>query len=173
MLSNIAKAFYYIFSLAPLVILSICPLIYPKLGHLTLIIVLLSILLVVAIYYGFIVFIKKSIAESTICVQSVEVNDESLLGTLLTYIIPLIGFFFQCQNYNLIFISVVGLMFLITMFYLRIVIVSPFIVLLGYHCYKISIKNGVSGCLYITRRNIRSSKEITHAIQVFSYVFWE
>ena len=63
MLSNIAKAFYYIFSLAPLVILSICPLIYPKLGHLTLMIVLLSILLVVAIYYGFIVFIKKSIAE--------------------------------------------------------------------------------------------------------------
>ena len=171
MLSNIAKAFYYIFSLAPLVILSICPLIYPKLGHLTLIIVLLSILLVVAIYYGFIVFIKKSIAESTICVQSVEVNDESLLGTLLTYIIPLIGFFFSVPK--LIFISVVGLMFLITMFYLRIVIVSPFIVLLGYHCYKISIKNGVSGCLYITRRNIRSSKEITHAIQVFPYVFWE
>lgn len=101
MLSNIAKAFYYIFSLAPLVILSICPLIYPKLGHLTLIIVLLSILLVVAIYYGFIVFIKKSIAESTICVQSVEVNDESLLGTLLTYIIPLIGFFFSVPKLQL------------------------------------------------------------------------
>lgn len=46
-------------------------------------------------------FYKKSIAESTICVQSVEVNDESLLGTLLTYIIPLIGFFFSVPKLQL------------------------------------------------------------------------
>lgn len=117
-------------------------------------------------------WISNNIPDTSISINSIEVNDESFLRALLSYLIPLTSIFIDNKDsdYLILICSMVIIVCAIICFF-RNVIVSPFLVILGYHCYKISVQNGVDGCLLITKDTIYSPKEITSAIQIFPYIF--
>ena len=171
MLSIYAKIFYYIFSLFPFVLLGFCPVLYFKFGFITLLIVILSFIFEIVGLHLFFNWIRSTIPETTISVNSVEVNDESFLGSLLSYLIPLTSFFLDNKDNNLLMICSLVIIVCAIMCFLRNVIVSPFLVILRYHCYKISVQNGVDGCLLITKDTVYSPKEISSAIKIFPYIF--
>ena len=171
MLSIYAKIFYYILSLLPFVLLGFCPVLYLKFGVFTLLLVIVIFIAEIVGLHILFNWISHNIPETSISINSVEVNDESFLGSLLSYLIPLTSFFLDNKGNDLLMICSLVIIVCAIMCFLRNVIVSPFLVILRYHCYKISVEKGVDGCLLITKDTIYSPKEISSAIQIFPYIF--
>lgn len=171
MLSIYAKIVYYIFSLLPFVLFGLCPVLYFYLGIFTLLFVIVIFIAEIVGLHYFFYWISHNIPETSISINSVEVNDESFLGSLLTYLIPLTSFFLDNKDNDLLMICSLVIIVCVIMCFLRNVIVSPFLVILRYHCYRISLHNGVDGCLLITKATIYSPKDISSAIQIFPYIF--
>ena len=48
---------------------------------------------------------------------------------------------------------------------------NPVLIVCGYHFYKIQIKNGIGGCLLISKKKLKNKEEISNVIHVFDYVY--
>lgn len=174
-MSIIAKIFYYLLSVLPFILFGYYPFIYSYFGLAYLLI--LSVIVFGSEIFIFDIFFKliyKKLNKITIRIESVSVNDESFIGTFLSYLIPLSVFFIEkMKNNNILLICTMVVSGCLILSVLRNVIISPFLLFFQYHCYKINIVNGVGGCVLITKRTITSPKDVLYVIQIFPYFYIE
>ncbi|GEM_PF-5343706 len=165
---------YYIVLVVPFVLFSFLPAINGKCGALTCLYVFLFIVVAdMALVKLFLKKARSKLPQEPVEFSEVEIADGEVITAVLTYLVPLLTFFLDKENFALQIVIGVILCANLLPCLLRSVIPSPFLLFVGYHCYKASIRNGVGGCLLITKKMIRNPKEVKSAIHIFAYVYLE
>ncbi len=124
--------------------------------------VLLIILMVKSFNYG-----KCKLPKIAIHVTSVAPHDLPLISCIISYLLPLLSL---AIDGNTLLLSCIYFIVFIIILYMNTAIPNIILLLLGYHFYKISEKNGVSGYVLISKRKIRNPKEIRYVYRVFDFL---
>ena len=168
-------SFYYVIVLFSFAAFSFLPLIYGSLGLYGLALALVGVVTHdVYLVKLFLKLARCKVPKEPVEPSGLEVNDVNFLATTVTYLIP----FFSTSLLNVedaIMLVVIALILMLFMFLVmqNSLMPSPFLALLGYHCYKASICNGVGGCLLITKKKIKDPKEVKYVIPIFDYAYLE
>lgn len=109
-------------------------------------------------------------------IEEIEIYDSKSICTIFSYVIPIVSLLLDIfdkkilNNINpLECLLVYCFLFSIFLGMNNSIQPNPMLVLCGYHFYKIKIKDGVRGYLLISKKDIRSIKDLTEVSQCFSY----
>lgn len=174
MLSRFLKSFYYVIALFPFAAFSFLPLIYGSLGAYGLALALVGVVsLDVYLVKRFLKLARCKVPKEPVELSSLEVNDVDFLATTVTYLIPFSTSLLNVEDAIMLAVIALILMLFMLLVMQNSLMPSPFLALLGYHCYKASICNGVGGCLLITKKKIKDPKEVKSVIPLFDYAYLE
>lgn len=168
MLGWFQKCVYYLLALCPPILLSIIPLIEEYFD-----IALLSAagVLIFAIYMfvslRWLKWCTTKIPTTNVVLSSVEPYDIQNMTVLLTYILPMVSMMLTDDTNILIGVFLVVFMFIVTTL-MNTVLPNPFFIF-RYHLYKVSIRDGVSGFLLMSKRQLTSVKQVKKIYWVFDY----
>ncbi len=113
-----------------------------------------------------IVFIKlceKKLPTLNITIVSISQKDSEVFAYLATYLIPLIGVFWE---------EYLGVWILVAAGVIVLGIRTgdlgfcPILLLAGYHCYKVDLSTGTDCILISRKREVRNNKQIKQAIRI-------
>lgn len=174
MLSRYMKIFYCVIALFPFGAFSFFPLICGSFGASGLLYAFAFAGLVLLDVFLSILFLKIArckVPNEPVKLSELEVYDMEFLVAGVTYLIPFSTLLLSYENANILVMLALNLMMCMFLAILKGLWPSPFLLLLGYHCYKASICNGVGGCLLITKRKIKDPKEVKSVIPLFDYAY--
>lgn len=168
MLNVFQKGIYYCIALLPSLFIGAVPHLREYFS-LTEIIIFCLISSVLYIYLSFkwLRWCVTKIPTTNILLSSIEPYDIQNLTVILTYIIPIISLMLTESNELFIGLSLVGFLFILVTL-MNTVLPNPFFIF-RYHLYKISIRDGVSGFIFLSTRKLTSIKQVKKVYMIFDY----
>ena len=127
---------------------------------------LLIALMFIAFAYG-----KCSLPPITINVTDVSPNDAWIVAYIISYLLPLASMAIDNLNLPVLFFVSAAIVFAAP--FLNSSTPNLILFLGGYHFYKITAENGVSGYVLISKRKIRNVKDIKCVNRVFEFLLEE
>lgn len=102
-------------------------------------------------------------------VTDVSPNDTWVVGYIIAYIVPFTSVVMSTINLWIsLIVAVVALGVIIA---INNTSFNPVLMLAGFHCYKITLKNGISGCILLSKRKeIRNNDQIASILRVGNYL---
>ena len=174
MLSRYMKIFYCVIALFPFGTFSFFPLICGSFGASGLLFAFAGIVLLdVFLSMLFLRIARCKVPNEPVKLSGLEVNDVDFLVAAMTYLIPFSTLLLSIEDADMLVMLALNLTMCMLLAILKGLRPSPFLLLLGYHCYKASIYNGVGGCLLITKKKIKNPKEVKYVIPIFDYAYLE
>ena len=125
--------------------------------------ILLMMLMVVAFAYG-----KRNLPPITINVTDVSPHDAWIVAYIISYILPFASM--ALKDYNLLLCIAFPAAIVLVAPFVNSAVPNPFLFLRGYHFYQVATQNGVSGYVLISKRKIRSSKNVKRVKRVFEFL---
>lgn len=134
---------------------------------------LIALLIISAIFsfysVWFVRYCSKKMERIPISVDSILSNDNWVVAIIISYALPAVSFVFEDINTSLgIFIIFIGMVFLALS---NVIFPNPFLMMQGYHFYKITTIDGSSDiCLLSKRKSINNRNVVNTVIIAFDYL---
>ena len=125
--------------------------------------VLLIALMVIAFAYG-----KRSLPPILINVEDVSPHDIWIAAYIISYLLPFASMALDDFNLPLLFVVYFALVLVVS--FVNSPIPNLILIFGGYHFYKITSENGVSGYVLISKRKIRNAKDLKSVYRVFEFL---
>lgn len=124
---------------------------------------ILIILLYASFKYG-----EKHIASMVVRAKDVSPNDKWILAYVVTYLIPFssIGW----EHVDLKICGAISIIIICVLQYTIDAIPNPLFFIGGYHFYNLSTESGISGYILISKRKIRSIKNLKSVKRIFEFL---
>ena len=104
-------------------------------------------------------YAKKHLAPIIINVTNISPHDVWVVVYFVFYMIPCASI--VIEDFNIVIYGIFVAIFVVIVSFTNLAIPNPVLMWRGYHFYKISAGNGISGYLFVTNRQIRKAKDIT------------
>lgn len=168
MINNLQKLLYKVSNIAPVMIfLGVSLYIQGTTAKICIFFVIMGFM--ASIYTVF--FIKrceKLLPVLHIDVESVSANDEVVIAYLLTYLVPMIGVVWS-ENQSLWIVLLI--LAVIILMKINVLSFNPILLLIGYHCYKVTLSTGVSDCEVISKqKRIRNRAQIKEILRIEEFL---
>ena len=124
---------------------------------------LLMVLMLVAFSYG-----KRNLPPIIITVTDVSPNDAWIVAYIISYILPFASM--ALDDYNLLLLFSTSVAIVLVAPFVNSAVPNPLLALSRYHFYQITSENGVSGYVLISKRKIRSAKDVKRVNRVFEFL---
>lgn len=125
--------------------------------------ILLIVFMLVAFSYG-----KRNLPPIMITVTDVSPNDGWIVAYISSYILPFASMALDDYNFLLFFAIAAAIVILAP--FANSAVPNPLLALGRYHFYQITAENGVSGYVLISKRKIRSAKDVKRVNRVFEFL---
>ncbi len=165
MFGNFQKILYYILLFLPFVTAVLC--LTMSLGAIW--ILLITAVVVVFDVIGLRLWLSlciKQIPANPFETEEISPADDQFFYAFLSYVVPVIASQLDLTNSGTVIVAIICVIMMILS---GVVHLNPLFLLLGYHVYSIGSKDGVSGYLMITKRDIRKLKDIGKVRHVFQF----
>jgi hypothetical protein len=111
---------------------------------------------------------KRSLPPITINVADVSPHDAWITAYIISYLLPFASMALDDCNFPLLFVLYFALILVVS--FVNSPIPNLILFLRGYHFYKITSENGVSGYVLISKRRIRNAKDLKRVNRVFEFL---
>lgn len=134
---------------------------------------LIALLIVSALFsfysVWFVRYCRKKIERVPISIDSILSNDNWVIAVIVSYALPAVSFVFEDININIgIFIILIGIAFLALS---NVIFPNPFLMIRGYHFYKITTIDGSSDICLLSKRKSINNRNIVNTVMVaFDYL---
>lgn len=165
MFGKVQKSLYYFLLFCPFVMPFICLLLDVR----SIWIVLITANIVIAVILGMAWWLRlcrKLIPTIPFHAQDIAPADDKFFSVFLSYAVPILAVQSDISFTSAVVIAgICAVLMLLS----STVHLSPAFLILKYHVYSISSDGGLSGYLFITKRDIRAPKQIQKVKQVFDF----
>lgn len=103
-----------------------------------------------------------------ITVTDVSPNDAWIVAYIISYILPFASM--ALDDYNLLLLFSTSVAIVLVAPFVNSAVPNPLLALSRYHFYQITAENGVSGYVLISKRKIRSAKDVKRVNRVFEFL---
>lgn len=113
-----------------------------------------------------IIFVKlceKNLPTLMITADSITQDDGVVIMYVITYLVPIVGVIWKD---NQIIWMLIGAVLILMLIKINNLSFCPVLLLVGYHCFKISLSTGTECVLVSKRKGIRSNKQIGQVIRI-------
>lgn len=124
--------------------------------------ILVSFMLIAFAYY------KRNLPSIPINVTDVSPHDTYIIAYIISYLLPFVTMVIaEC---NLFLLCAISVFIILVVSIINAAMPNPILLLLGYHFYHVNAANGVSGYLLISKRKIRSAKDVKIVKRIFEFL---
>ncbi len=113
-------------------------------------------------------YVLKHMASIKINANELSPYDEKAFAYLPTYLLPFANIATKEFNLNVLF--VISLLIICGMIFCNTAFPNPVLMLGKYHFYQVSMENGVSSYLLITKQRIRNKKQIKTVYRMMEFL---
>lgn len=110
---------------------------------------------------------KRKVNVIPINLTGISSQDKWILLYVITYVLPFSNVFIEEINFAIIFI--VAFLILLIIAFSDIVLPNPFLFFFGYHTYTVSAENGIENYTLISKKKLRSIKQIKKVKRLSEY----
>lgn len=164
MINNLQKILYKISNIAPIMIFLGISL-YLQGVNIELCVFLGTVGLLASTYA--VIFIKmceKMLPVLSVKIESISSNDDIVIVYLATYLFPLIDIVWSDKGAIWIGLFIIAVIILMR---INVLGFNPILLLIGYHCYKLTLSTGVSDCIMISKqKGIRNKTQIKEILRI-------
>ena len=162
------KALYNVSAAAPLLIMfSIVWWLQGYSGKISLVLVLIAIVLIVIFLCSF-HFSKQKLPPVGIRIDEFSPHDNWIAAYIISYIMPFASM--VIKEINLYMSVMVAIAIIAIAPFVNSVLPNPILFFCGYHFFLLKAEHGASDMLLISKRKLRSKKEIKYVQRVFEFL---